>query len=159
MTSGRGRKPVDAALEIPGCVLDASVVARWWLPEDATDRDACAAAIELFGAYTHGKIEVHAPELLLGEVANVFWKAVEFREWPVEAARRAVRDLLDLPIHVHPCTEVLAEATELALLLRVTVYDALYVAVARQTTLPFYTTDRKLIRAVSAAAPEVRALE
>ena len=58
------------------CVVDASVVARWFIG-DLDDSDAAAARVVLDG-YKKGDLQLHAPELMPIEVANAFWKEVRF---------------------------------------------------------------------------------
>jgi predicted nucleic acid-binding protein len=138
------------------CVLDASVVARFWFDErDATSADAAAVFLV---AGTSGQLVLHAPDLMLSEVGNVLWKAARFQGWPAAAARRAVTQLPALGFELHPAGRDLEAALAIALDHGVTVYDALYLALARRLGVPLYTADAKLVRRVGRDFPEVQAL-
>ena len=140
----------------PACVLDASVVVKWWFSED--DVVLADTARTFLKAYSAGDLEIHAPDLLFAEVGNVLWKATRLRDWPPLAARQAVKDLVGLGLSSHPMSGLLPGAFELAAAYGITVYDASYVALARRLGVPCYTADRRLIRAVGDSIPEVREL-
>jgi predicted nucleic acid-binding protein len=137
----------------PTCVLDASVVVKWWFSEgEVVLADAARTFLK---AYSAADLEIHAPDLLYAEVGNVLWKATRLRDWPPLAARQAIKDLVGLGISVHPMSGLLPGAFELAAAYGITVYDASYVALARRLGIPCYTADRRLIRAVGDSIPEV----
>ena len=140
----------------PACVLDASVVVKWWFVEEEVV--LADAAKTFLVAYSAGDLEIHAPDLLFAEVSNVLWKATRLRDWPPVAARQAIEDLVDLGLSSHPTSGLLPGAFDLASAYGVTVYDACYVALARRLGVPCYTADRRLIRAVGKSIPEVREL-
>jgi predicted nucleic acid-binding protein len=138
------------------CVLDASVVARWWL---ASPSDPLAApALAFFKALRRGALEVHAPELLLTEVANVFWKAARFGDWPPASAEEATLGLMEMPIRAHGTRDLVPGAVSLSLMHGFTVYDACYVALARREALPLYTADRRGVDRLGPTFPELRFL-
>jgi len=139
------------------CVLDASVVARWWFTE--ADFVLAKPARTFLHAYVHGELEIHAPELIHAEVANVLWKIVRFRQWPAVAARDAVSHLLELNLSIHSMSGVLENALDLSLDYDITVYDAAYVSLARKLGVPVYTADKKLVKKLSANMPQVMPLE
>ena len=141
---------------MPACVLDASVVVKWWFSED--DVVLANAARTFLKAYSAGDLEIHAPDLLFAEVGNVLWKATRLRDWPPLAARQAIKDLVGLGLSSHSMSGLLPGAFELAAAYGITVYDASYLALARRLGLPCYTADRRLIRAVGDSIPEVREL-
>jgi predicted nucleic acid-binding protein len=137
----------------PACVLDASVVVKWWFSEDEVI--LANAAQTFLKAYDAGDLVIHAPDLLYAEVGNVLWKATRLRNWPPLAARQAVKDLIGLGLSAHPMSGLLPGAFDLASAHGITVYDASYVALARRLGVPCYTADRRLIRAVGDSIPEV----
>ena len=140
----------------PACVLDASVVVKWWFSEN--DVAWADAALTFLKAYHAGDLDIHAPDLLYAEVGNVLWKATRLRNWPPLAARQAVKDLIGLELSAHPMYGLLPGALDLAAAHGITVYDASYVALARRLGVPCYTADRRLIRAVGDSIPEVQEL-
>jgi len=57
-------------------IVDASVVAKWFLPEPHKDK-----AETLLRDFLDEKIELTAPELLVVEVGNLLWKrSVKLRD-------------------------------------------------------------------------------
>jgi predicted nucleic acid-binding protein len=137
------------------CVLDASVVARFWFCEE--DSPGADAASALLRAHAAGDLLIHAPDLLFPEVASALWKMVRFRGWPGAAARTATAQLVDLGLVAHPSSGIVGDALGLALDLGVTVYDAMYGALAFRLSLPLFTGDRRLARAL-AGSVEVRSI-
>jgi predicted nucleic acid-binding protein len=127
------------------CVLDASVIARWWLTDQ--NNEQLAACRSLRAALGTGELEAHVPDLAFNEVANTLWKAARFSDWTAAGVRTAVADLIDLPLVAHESREYLRDAVALALDHTLTVYDASYVGLAKALELPLFTADRKLIRA------------
>jgi len=53
-------------------VLDASVVAKWFIEEENTEK---AIEITIRDKFVRGEIEVLAPSLLIYEIRNVFFEA------------------------------------------------------------------------------------
>jgi len=120
-------------------VLDASVAAKWLLAE--ADSDKAAA---LFQAWTANRIGLLAPEILPVEVGSALWKRVMRGLLPAGEAIRLQREFKDLGIPLHPVGELADEAFALALRFRHSVYDGLYLALARETGADFVTADEKL---------------
>lgn len=120
-----------------GYVVDASVVVKWLVDEEGSD-----AAAELAGE------SLAAPTLLLAECANVLWVKARVGELDREQAKERTALLVDLPVTLEPIASLIADASDLALRLDVTVYDALYVALARRRGDLLITADHKLARAV-----------
>jgi predicted nucleic acid-binding protein len=90
---------------------------------------------------------VHAPDLMSVEVLHVIRRLA--RNGAITAGRAdAMRhDLADLPIHVYPARPLLARAW--ALRDNITVYDALYVALAEALDATLVTADHALARAAA----------
>lgn len=147
--AGNDRVPAE-------CVLDASVLARWWVARP--DDPFAADARRLLRVHGDGRLRVHVPELALVETADVLWKAVRSGDWPPFAGRRAARDLVALQLEAHAHGPDVEPACGLALEYGVTVYDALYVALARRLGVPVYTADARLARRLGPDVPEVRLL-
>ncbi len=56
-------------------VIDAAVAVKWFLPEPYSDK-----ARTLLDAYNRGVDDLIAPDLLIPEVTNAFWKQRGFRK-------------------------------------------------------------------------------
>lgn len=104
-------------------VLDASVLAALYVDDPATEQsEAVLARLE-------GN-ELHAPDFVVLEVANVLWKRVRREELRAEDAMAAIADLSTASIRFHPVGSLIAQSLALALSHGFTAYDATYVALA-----------------------------
>lgn len=122
------------------CVVDASVVLKWFVPEDQSHDAAALLA---------GDTEFIAPDLLLAETANAVWKKARRGEIPAALAQRLVDDIVKLPIDAVPGRALASDAHALARRADITVYDAMYVALAVRARTRLVTADRKLHAAVA----------
>lgn len=114
-------------------IVDTSVVLKWAVAEDGSDRAAAFLGSDLV-----------APELLLGELGNALWKKVGKEEiGPVQAAAAFAEIEAWLPIVT--TVPVSRRALEIALVLGHPVYDCLYLALAEATGWNILTADRRLI--------------
>lgn len=123
------------------CVVDSSIVAKWFLPEEHSD--------EARTLLTSG-VELVSPDLMPIEVASVAWKRVQRGELTAEEATALVHDLAALPVRIEPSDNLIEAALELALATKRTVYDCLYVALAVAHDCEFVTADERLVNALAA---------
>lgn len=129
-------------------VVDACVALKWYLHEV---HDAAAQRL------LDGMHELHAPDLLHPEAANVLWKRQRRGELPVAEARRILKALVYTPIRIHPSAPRIETALELALEAGRSAYDSLYLALAAELRCPLVTADRSLMNAL-ASGPLARHL-
>ena len=131
----------DAPIE-SDCVVDASTEVKLLVGEEHSDR-----ARALFESMAgDSPSQLHVPGLFYHECANVLWKHVRRGGTPVEQALRCVRDLLALPLTVHPATELVARSIELGSTYDIAAYDASYVVLAHMLGLPLVAADERLGR-------------
>lgn len=104
-------------------VLDASVLAPLYVDDPATEQSEAALK-------QVANDELHAPDFVMLEVANVLWKRVRRQELHAEDAMAAIADLADASIQLHPIAGLVAQSLALALAHGFTTYDATYVALA-----------------------------
>ena len=122
------------------CVVDASVVLKWFLPEADS-----AAADYLLEEFLNDEVELLAPDLMLVETASALWKRVMIRkELSADEATLIYRDLLTLPFSFIASATVADAALQAALKHNHSVYDALYCALAIDRRCDFVTADRTL---------------
>jgi predicted nucleic acid-binding protein len=121
-------------------VVDASVVAAAFFQED----HAAAARTILVGGR-----ELHAPDLILAEVANVIWKRHGRKEIDEAEARQLLADFLRLPLTLAPSATLVEPALQLAIRTKRTVYDCLYLALAVKTRSVLVTADRRFVNALA----------
>jgi predicted nucleic acid-binding protein len=104
-------------------VLDASVLAALYVDDPANEQSEVALA-------RAGQGELHAPDFVVLDVANVLWKRVRRKELHAEDAIAAIADLSAAAIRFHPVGGLVAQSLALALAHGFTAYDATYVALA-----------------------------
>lgn len=118
-------------------VLDASVVTKWFSEEEYTDK-----ALKLRDDFSKGDIELVVPDLILYEVSNALRYNPDFDETDVVDA---IGTLFDIGISIIvPNREIINSALNLAYEHKITVYDAYYVALAKEINFNLITADRKL---------------
>jgi predicted nucleic acid-binding protein len=120
-------------------VVDASVAAKWYLPEVGTE-----AAVELMD----GPSRLFAPELIRLEVLASITRCVRTGEADREETRKRCGDWFR---HLHagavtvlPEEELLDDALVLSLEIRHNLQDCLYLAAARKLDAALITADKKL---------------
>jgi predicted nucleic acid-binding protein len=114
-------------------VVDASVVAKWVLPEVHSDaaRDLLSVA------------EVLAPDLLWAELGNVLWRRWRQKDLDAQMARAMLSDLRSLEIVNFPVRPLLPPALDIAMSINHGVYDCVYLALAEETDGVMVTADRR----------------
>jgi predicted nucleic acid-binding protein len=124
-------------------VVDASVAVKLYVPEVHSDH-----AIRFF---SDGH-DLLASDLMLAEFANIIWKkAALLGELTEEEAKTIVQAASELPIEYYSTNSLIAEALQIAIATKRTVYDSLYVAVAAAQGCQLITDDRKLQAALQAS--------
>lgn len=130
-------------------VLDASVLAALYVEDPATEKSEAALA-RLEGD------ELHAPDFVVLEVANVLWKRVRGEELHAEDAMAAIADLSAASIQFHGIGGLVAQSLALALAHGFTAYDATYVALATRVGGVVVTNDGGMRqRGIEAGLPVV----
>jgi len=115
--------------------VDASVVVKWYLPEDGSEQAASLLRDRV------------APDLLAAEMGNVLWKKVRAGELQAcEALDIVAAFSRECPVELRPGRPLLGLALDIALRQGCTVYDALYAAVALTEGCPLVTADADLVR-------------
>ena len=124
-----------------GYVVDASVVVKWFLYQQEADRDRALALREL---HVSGRSTIHIPQLALLEVLNAIRFAPKARE---EDGEQALEALQDLHLEAIPAESgLMRKANAIAWAYEITIYDALYVALAERVGYPLITADEAMIR-------------
>ena len=122
-------------------VADASVLVKWFLHEKEADRDR---AIALRDLHVSGRSTIIIPDLALLEILN----AIRFSPKGDEVAgETALEALQDLHLEIKPDDfNVLRKANAIAWAYKITIYDALYVALAEQVGYPLVTADEVMVK-------------
>jgi predicted nucleic acid-binding protein len=116
-------------------VVDASLVIKWFVPEIHFE-----AARRWLGA-SHDYV---APDLLFSEAGNAIWKKVRRKELHPDEGRQLVVDLAHVAVEAIATRSLFQDATALALMAGVTVYDAMYLTLAVRLEAELITGDDRL---------------
>ncbi len=108
-------------------VVDASVVVKWVVEEPGTPQ-----AMTLLNRH-----ELAAPDLILAECANIFWKKVRRRELSLPEARFAALMIEGSDLQLREMLPIWLAAIELAARIDHPAYDCLYLALAQREGLQF----------------------
>jgi len=125
-------------------VPDASVAAKWLLPEEGSTE----ADVLLEGAVA-GRITFVVPELWYAELGNVLWNRARLSTQDAITGAQAascIEHVAQLHVRSIGHAELIVAALAIALKVGVTVYDALYVAAAIHADARFVTADRAMVR-------------
>lgn len=123
-------------------VVDASVAIKWYVEEDYREQ-----ALNLRRDYYDGRIALASQPLLFYEVANALRYHVALSPSDV---RRSINSLLDMQLDLlTPMGEILEAAVDLAFNEGITVYDAVYLALAEYLGSKVVTADEKLLEKLS----------
>ena len=87
---------------------------------------------------------VLAPTLYISEVTNVFWKYCNFQQMSMDQAEAGMALALDLPDTFSEDRELCVEAFSMACRTQHSVYDMLYLVLARRNNALLLTRDRML---------------
>ena len=121
-------------------VVDASVAVKWLVAEEGSDqaRDLAASGEEL-----------HAPRLMVSEIANALWRKARLGEIVRAEAGAMIAAVPGMPVRWSADEEVCADALRLALALDRPVYDCMYLALAHRIGAPLVTADLRFADALS----------
>jgi len=124
-----------------GYVLDASVAVKWFAEVAEAERDR---ALALRARHAAGLVHLSVPVSFPLEVAN----ALRFNHRFVEAdVVAAVQTVEDIALDVQPLSDgLLSKTVAIAYAYQLTLYDAVYVALAEALSRPLLTADEGLLK-------------
>ncbi|MGI8744039.1 MAG: type II toxin-antitoxin system VapC family toxin [Bryobacteraceae bacterium] len=132
-------------------VIDASVAAKWYLPDDT--EALVPQAVAIFRSFLAGRTEILVPDVFFAEIGNVIWKAERRGRCSPELGDRAIAALAGAGFLAYRSHELISTALRLARKYDRTVYDSLYLALAAQENATMITADERLANAVAAHLP------
>jgi predicted nucleic acid-binding protein len=130
--------------------VDASVVAKWYIAEEHSEK-----AVQIKDLHSAGKVTLTSPLLVLFEVGNALSKHPSFSG---QDAEKAFQSLLDLGLKLRSFVEstLLDGAFRISREQGITFHDAAYVALT--TDGPLITADRELYMKVKKEYERVQLL-
>jgi len=119
-------------------ILDASVVAKWFLEEEGTEK-----ALEIREKYFRDEFDISLPDLLIYEIANT----LKYSNFSSPEIDRAISTIYSMDLFlVDPSQNIMRKASEIAIDKELSIYDATYVALAHQLSTKLITADKPLYR-------------
>lgn len=119
-------------------ILDASVIAKWFLEEEGTER-----ALKIRESYFQDEFDISVPDLLIYEIANTL-KYSNFSSLEID---RAISTIYSMDLFlVDPSQNIMRKASDIAINKEISIYDATYVALAHQLSTKLITADKPLYR-------------
>ena len=119
-------------------VVDSSVAVKWFKPDA---EGGVPEALALLEAHHNEKVMLAAPTHLRLEVLNALWS----HRLDAARLRQAAADLEDFGLAwFEPDAALLDSSAEIAAAHALTIYDALYIALALRLDAPLLTADRTL---------------
>ena len=122
-------------------VVDSSVAIKWFISEDDS-RDALTL---------RDRYQLVAPQLLVAECVNAFWKLARRGELTADEAALACQSLALTEVVLEDMTDLVAQAGTMAIAFDHPAYDCFFLALAATEGLPFVTADLSLVRKLRAA--------
>ncbi|MBZ5661648.1 MAG: type II toxin-antitoxin system VapC family toxin [Acidobacteriia bacterium] len=132
-------------------VVDASVAAKWFLPESG--EGLVEQALALLNKYDKNEVRFVVPDLFYVEIASAIWKAVRVGRVPRAFGDQALVLLTQREFVTVPSLKLLDQAFQIGTGHGRSVYDSLYVALAVQTNSQLITADERLANSLAARFP------
>mgnify|MGYP001604007726 CR=1 FL=1 len=117
-------------------VLDASIIVKWFSEESNSDK-----AIKLKDKHISGDIEIIVPELIFLEVLNSLRYKTE-KSSELEKINKILWDLQFIIVYLNK--DILENATKIAIKEELTLYDSIYISIAKIMGVELITADEKL---------------
>lgn len=133
------------------CVVDTSVCIKQFISDPLTTK-----VNQLFDHLAVPQTEFFVPDLLYIECANTLWKYVRAELYTEAEVQADLLTLKAFPLHVVSTADLIAEAVTIGLAYGISAYDASYVALSEQVSVPLLTVDKKLVRALAVAPYDIR---
>ena len=121
-------------------VLDASVVIKWFIPEIYWEQ---ASRLQ-----SYSESSLHTPDFAQLECTSILSKKVRRKELKLEEANQIQELLLQMPVQMHPWQDLLLDAGQVAHETYRSVYDCLYLVLAKRINGRMVTADKKLYLAL-----------
>ncbi|MEW6557539.1 MAG: type II toxin-antitoxin system VapC family toxin [Elusimicrobiota bacterium] len=118
-------------------VLDTSVIYKWYVEENGSRQ-----ALKILSNFIDGKTEISVPDLVLYELANALKSNPQNIEKDIEDV---IDNFINLNLNIVVATSgLLKNAVKVSYKYDVTIYDAIYIALAEDLNFEFITADKKL---------------
>ena len=124
-------------------ILDASIVAKWLVDEPGSSEARKLISPDIYS---------RAPDLLVPELINIFWKKQVRGDMTGETAaghlNAFLEDYLEVAVHLLPARILSKRALQIAQSTGKSAYDSLYLAAAVQAGCRLVTADERFARSI-----------
>jgi predicted nucleic acid-binding protein len=120
-------------------IIDASVLIKFFVPEVLS-----AKAEQLLARVEEGSVKLFAPDLIYAEAGNTLWKKRRLKELTQSEVGKITDLIISIPLKIEASKALFPLAIDIAITYEVTVYDALYLSMAKVYETQMMTADRKL---------------
>jgi predicted nucleic acid-binding protein len=134
-------------------VIDSSAAFKWVVAEKDSDK-----AIQLREEYRNGIHELVSPDIFAAEIANALLVAERRGRINPGEFSLLLADMLTTTPHLEATIPLLPLVEPIVNSFRVSIYDALYVALAQQEQCEMVTDDMKLINSLKKHYPFIRSV-
>ena len=125
-------------------VIDASVVLKWYLDDEDNGRPA----LSLLERYVSQELDIIAPSLLGYEVINGLAIAKKRGRIRADKLQMAVQGFMDLEISQKHISSFYPKVIHFYNIYNLSAYDASYLALADEESIPLITADERLYNTV-----------
>lgn len=124
-----------------GYVVDASVAVKWLIPEEYSEK-----AMKLLEAWVKQELELNAPRLLRLEVTNALTKYAARGLLKVEQLVQGFQIFREIAItYSDEDWQLIEEALNASTTMDLSIYDAIYIVLAKKLNATLITADGKLV--------------
>ena len=124
-------------------VVDASVLIKFFIPEILSEKTE-----QLSARVNQGDLTLLAPDLIFAEAGDIIWKKHRLNELTRSEAEEITEAIVSLPLKIEASKALLPLAMDVGLAYGITVYDAIYVSLAKIHEATLVTADKKLVEIV-----------
>jgi predicted nucleic acid-binding protein len=89
-----------------------------------------------------------APDLIYPEIGNTLWRKYRLKELSASEVKEILESVISLPIKIEPSKPFIPLAVELSVMYNVSVYDAIYVSLAKIYETRLLTSDKKIVKVI-----------
>jgi len=126
---------------LKGYVVDASVAVKWLIPEEYSEK-----AMKLLEAWVKQELELNAPRLLRLEVTNALTKYAARGLLKVEQLVQGFQIFREIAItYSDEDWQLIEEALNASTTMDLSIYDAIYIVLAKKLNATLITADGKLV--------------
>ncbi|MBV8884678.1 MAG: type II toxin-antitoxin system VapC family toxin [Chroococcidiopsidaceae cyanobacterium CP_BM_RX_35] len=120
-------------------IVDVCVAVKWFVPEIYSEEAA---------RLLNENYSLLAPDYLLPEAGNVFWKKIRFNEISLGEGQQALTAIQNSPMQLVDSKLLLQDAFNLANHSGRSIYDCFYLALAIRENCQMVTSDEKFFNAI-----------